>query len=291
MAACAGTAAPTGQPVAGSSGAGVSAGSGGAAGGNGAAGAPTVGAGSGGAVSGGGVSGSGGSGGIGGSGGSTGGPAGADGATGGVAGTGGSTGGAAGKGESGGAAGTGKGGVSGTGGTSTAGVGGGAAGGARAGAGGTGNAGTAGGGGSSNCNLPATVGFQKDVQPFLSATCGGGNGCHVIDSASTVANGGYDHAYDWITAGAHPSSCPSTPTPKRFEVVIAVINAADPASCSKSRIMPPPDETGANLRKPLTTCQVATLQAWLGEPLVTQAHRVDDTDPSGTLPFPMPPFN
>jgi hypothetical protein len=123
----------------------------------------------------------------------------------------------------------------------------------------------------------------------LSATCG--NGCHVIDSASTTANGGYDHAYDWITAGAHPSSCPSTPTPKRFEVVIAVIDAADPVSCSKSRIMPPQDETGANLRTPLTSCQVATLQAWLNEPLVTQMHRVDDTDPSGTPPFPMPPFN
>ena len=31
--------------------------------------------------------------------------------------------------------------------------------------------------------------------------------------------------------------------------------------------------------------------AWLDEPLVTQAHRVDDTDPAGTAPFPMPPFN
>ena len=154
-----------------------------------------------------------------------------------------------------------------------------------------GSSGKGGAGGATNCNLPATVSFQKDVQPFLTATCGGGNGCHVIDSASTVANGGYDHAYDWITAGAHPSSCPSTPTPKRFEVVIAVIDAADPASCSRSRIMPPQDETGANLRKPLTSCQVATLQAWLDEPLVTQAHRVDDTDPAGTPPFPMPPFN
>jgi hypothetical protein len=163
--------------------------------------------------------------------------------------------------------------------------------GASGGAGSGGNAGTAGGGGANPCNLPATVGFQKDVQPFLSVTCGGGNGCHVIDSASTTANGGYDHAYDWITAGAHPSSCPSTPTPKRFEVVMAVIDAADPPSCSKSRLMPPQDETGASLRAPLTSCQVATLQAWLNEPLVTQMHRVDDTDPSGTAPFPMPPFN
>jgi hypothetical protein len=164
-------------------------------------------------------------------------------------------------------------------------VGRGGAGGSIAGAGGGGI------GGGNDCGLPATVGFQKDVQPFLITSCGGGSGCHVIDAASTVANGGYDHAYDWITAGAHPSSCPSTPTPKRFEVVIAVIDAADPASCSKSRMMPPQDETGANLRQPLTVCQIATLQAWLGEPLVTQMHRVDDTDPAGTAPFPMPPFN
>ncbi len=159
------------------------------------------------------------------------------------------------------------------------------------GTGGSGLAGAAGGGTGSGCKLPATVSFQKDVLPFLSATCGGGNGCHVIDSASTTANGGYDHAYDWITAGAHPSSCPATPTPKRFEIVMAVIAGADPASCSKSRQMPPQNETGANLRTPLTSCQVATLQAWLDEPLVTQAHRVDDTDPTGTAPFPMPPFN
>lgn len=106
-----------------------------------------------------------------------------------------------------------------------------------------------------------------------------------------MSNGGYDHAYDWITAGAHPSSCPATPTPKRFQVVLDVIAAADPASCSKSRIMPPQNETGTNLRRPLTPCQVAMLQAWLGEPLVTQQHRVDDTDPAGTAPFPMPPFN
>jgi hypothetical protein len=160
------------------------------------------------------------------------------------------------------------------------------------GAGGVGGGGGAGkGGGDGNpCGLPATVSFQKDVQPFLTTTCGGGS-CHVIDASSTASMGGYDHAYDWITATAHPSSCPSTPTPKRFQVVIAVIDAADPASCSKSRIMPPQNVTGADLRKPLTTCQIATLQAWLAEPLVTQMHRVDDTDPAGTAPFPMPPFN
>jgi hypothetical protein len=159
-----------------------------------------------------------------------------------------------------------------------------------AGSGGAGRGGM-GGSGAGNCNLPAVVSFQKDVQPFLTTACGGGNGCHVIDSASTVANGGYDHAYDWITAGAHPSSCPGTPTPRRFEVVVAVIDAANPPTCSRSRIMPPLNETGANLRAPLTACQLATLQAWLNEPLVTQPHRVDDTDPSGTPPFPMPPFN
>jgi hypothetical protein len=156
---------------------------------------------------------------------------------------------------------------------------------------GSGGAGVGAAGGSGNCNFPSPVTFQRDLQPFLTATCGGGNGCHVIDSASTVGSGGYDHAYDWITAGAHPSSCPGTPTPRRFQVVLDVIAGANPATCSKSRIMPPQNETGTNLRKPLTSCQVAMLQAWLDEPLVTQPHRVDDTDPAGTAPFPMPPFN
>lgn len=257
----------------GSGGGGMAPGSGGAAGGSAGLSGAFGGAGAGGAVSTGGAMG-----GSGGNFGSTGGAAGS-----GAGGSGGSSGGAPG---SGGASGGAKAGESGAGGSSAAGAGG----------GGTGNGGGSGGnsgstGGAGNCNLPATVSFQKDVQPFLSATCGGGSGCHVIDSASTTANGGYDHAYDWITAGAHPSSCPETPTPKRFEIVMAVIAAADPASCSKSRLMPPQDETGANLRAPLTTCQIATLQAWLGEPLVTQAHRVDDTDPTGTPPFPMPPFN
>jgi hypothetical protein len=133
------------------------------------------------------------------------------------------------------------------------------------------------------------VSFQKNVQPFLITSCGGGNGCHVIDASSTMASGGYNHAYDWITGGAHPSSCPETPTPKRFQVVVAVIDGANPASCSKSRKMPPPDATGAGSRTPLTLCQVAALQAWLDEPLVTQMHRADDTSP--TTPYPMPPFN
>jgi hypothetical protein len=140
----------------------------------------------------------------------------------------------------------------------------------------------------SNCSLPATVSFQKDVQPFLITTCGGGNGCHIIDGASTMGSGGFNHAYDWLTAGAHASSCP-TSNPKRFEVVIAVIDAANPPTCSRSRLMPPPDATGAGKRAPLNACQVATLQAWLNEPLVTQMHRADDSSP--TTPYPMPPFN
>jgi hypothetical protein len=258
IAGCSSPTAPAG-PAAGSGGGGVAAASGGAAGGSAGLSGASGGAGSGGAVSTGGAAG-----GVGGLG-----------PTGGVAG---STGGAAGRG---GAAGGGQAGASGTGGSSAAGAGG----------GGTGDGGAGGSGGAGNCQLPATVSFQKDVQPFLSATCGGGSGCHVIDSASTTANGGYDHAYDWLTAGAHPSSCPETPTPKRFEIVLAVIAAAAPPSCSKSRMMPPQDETGADLRTPLTSCEVAALQAWLEEPLVTQAHRVDDTDPTGTPPFPMPPFN
>jgi hypothetical protein len=139
------------------------------------------------------------------------------------------------------------------------------------------------------CTLPATVSFKTDVLPFLTTSCGGGNGCHIIDNASTTANGGYDHGYDWITAGAHASSCPETPTPFRYQVVIAVINEANPPTCSKSRKMPPPGQTGANARTDLTACQIATLQAWLDEPLVVQMHRADDSSP--TTPYPMPPFN
>jgi hypothetical protein len=75
----------------------------------------------------------------------------------------------------------------------------------------------------------------------------------------------------------------------RFQIVIDVIKGAKPASCSKSRQMPPPDATGGGLRAPLTRCQVEALQAWLNEPLVTQTHRADDSSP--TTPYPMPPFN
>lgn len=159
-----------------------------------------------------------------------------------------------------------------------------------------GAAATGGKGGSttpSNCNLPATVGFQADVQPFLITTCGngGGSGCHVVDASATTGTGtgNKNHAYDWITAGAHASSCPEKPTPKRFEVVMATINGANPPTCSKSRKMPPPDATGTGKRTALTACQIAALQAWLDEPMVTQMHRADDSSP--TTPYPMPPFN
>ena len=216
------------------------------------------------------------------------------GASGGASGGGSATGGAGGGAGSPGAAGG-----QGSGGMGSGAVGGGAA--ASGGAAGTGGGGiggrpmttAAGGaaGGSNDCGLPATVSFQKDVQPFLIKSCGssGSDGCHVIDAASTMSSGGYDHAYDWITAGAHASSCPETPTPLRFQVVIAVIDQPDPPSCSKSRQMPPPNATGGGLRAPLTACQVATLAAWLDEPLVTQMHRADDSSP--TTPYPMPPFN
>jgi hypothetical protein len=138
-----------------------------------------------------------------------------------------------------------------------------------------------------NCNLPPTVSFKNDVRPFLISACGGGNGCHVVDAASTLGSGGYDHAYDWATAGAHTSSCPEGPL--RFEVLIDVIEAARPPTCSRSRIMPPPDATGSGHRDPLTVCQVAALQAWLAEPKVTQLHRPDDSSP--TTPYAMPPYN
>jgi len=162
---------------------------------------------------------------------------------------------------------------------------------------GNGGAGTGSGSGGSapnNCNLPSPVSFKNDVQPILTASCGKNtsNGCHVVDGSSTLGSAcpdgtktcGATHAYDWITAGAHASSCPETPTPKRFEVTIAVINGANPPTCSKSRKMPPPGMGTA-----LTTCQVATLQAWIDEPKVTQLHRTDDSSP--TTPYAMPPFN
>jgi hypothetical protein len=207
----------------------------------------------------------------------------AGGATGGISGAAGSraTGGDGGRGGVGGmGAGAGRGGAGAGGATATAGA-----------SGANGAGGKKGSAGSNGCNLPATVSFQKDVLPFLMKSCGssGSDGCHVIDGASTMAQGGFDHGYDWITAGAHASSCPEKPTPERFQVVIAVIDGANPPTCSKSREMPPTNVTGTALRAPLTTCAVATLQAWLDEPLVTQMHRADDSSP--TTPYPMPPFN
>jgi hypothetical protein len=110
----------------------------------------------------------------------------------------------------------------------------------------------------------------------------------VTDSSKT--NLGYDHAYDWITAVAHPGSCGRTaPYAKRFEVVMAVLKSANPPSCPNSRLMPPP-----GMGTPLTACQQYALQAWLAEPMVSQMHVVvsDDTTalyPAG--PYLMPPFN
>jgi hypothetical protein len=150
--------------------------------------------------------------------------------------------------------------------------------------------GGAGGGGAPvtvppGCTITSPVSYTKDVQPFLITSCGGGNGCHVIDATSTKSGGGFDHGYDWITAGAHASSCPNKPTPARFQVVLDVIMQANPTSCSKSRIMPP----AGSGKTALTACQVATLASWLNEPLVTQMHRADDSSP--TTPYPMPPYN
>jgi hypothetical protein len=144
--------------------------------------------------------------------------------------------------------------------------------------------------GAPGCTLPLTVSFAKDVQPFLASSCGNagsGTGCHVLDATSTMTQGGYNHAYDWITGTAHSSSCPEMPTPFRFQIVIAVIDESMPPTCSRCPEMPP--TTGSDLRTPLTACQTATLQSWLDEPLVTQTHRNDGISP--TTPYPMPPFN
>lgn len=171
----------------------------------------------------------------------------------------------------------------------------GGAGGAGAGAkgGSIGNTGS-GGGIPSNCGLSTPVSYKKDVEPILSASCGknSGGGCHVVDNSSTMGAAcpdgtktcGFDHAYDWITAGSHASSCPGTPNPKRFEVVLDVMRMANPSTCSKSRFMPPPPAT------PMTACQIAAFQAWLAEtPTAPQLHRTDDSSP--TTPYAMPPYN
>jgi hypothetical protein len=155
--------------------------------------------------------------------------------------------------------------------------------------------GTGGRGGSANgppasCKLSSPVSFQNDIQGFLAKSCGKSvsGGCHVTDSSKTSL--GYNHAYDWITAFAHTGSCgKAQPYVKRFEVVLALLQGPKPASCPNARIMPPP-----GMGVPLTACELAALQAWLGEPLVSQMHVPvsDDTQslyPAG--PYLMPPFN
>ena len=143
------------------------------------------------------------------------------------------------------------------------------------------------------CKLSTPVSFKKDIEPFLLPSCGnagGRSGCHVTDASSTVNSKcpdgtmkcGFDHAYDWITAGVHNQFCNQTPAPIRFSVVMAVVKAAKPPSCSGSRVMPP---TGA----PLTACQMNALEAWLAEPKVLQLHRADDTSPAAA--YMMPPYN
>ena len=71
--------------------------------------------------------------------------------------------------------------------------------------------------------------------------------------------------------------------------VLALIAGPKPASCPNARQMPP-----AGMGDKLTACQVAALQAWLGEPLVSQMH-VTVSDDTTTLypagPYLMPPFN
>ena len=143
------------------------------------------------------------------------------------------------------------------------------------------------------CTIPSPVSFQKDVQPFLNASCGrtgaanaSSGGCHVLDGDSTILEGGMNHAFDWITGTAHDTSCPEQPTPLRFEVVMAVMQQANPPTCSKSEKMPsattPP-------RSPLTPCQTAILQTWMNQPYVEEFHRYDGISP--TTPYAMPPSN
>jgi hypothetical protein len=132
---------------------------------------------------------------------------------------------------------------------------------------------------------------RREAGP-LNTSCGKGKGggCHVTDDASTVNSAcpdgtkkcGFNHAYDWITAGSHNEFCKQTPGPIRFTVVMDVVRRANPASCTNTRVMPPDGP-------PLDTCQMAALEAWLAEPKVLQLHRADDTSPSE--PYLMPPFN
>jgi hypothetical protein len=136
------------------------------------------------------------------------------------------------------------------------------------------------------------VSFKADIGPWLNKSCGKGvgGGCHVTDDSST-ANSlcpdgtrkcGFNHAYDWITAGSHNEFCQQTPGPIRYTVVMAVLESANPPTCSKTRVMPPDGP-------PATDCQKAALAAWLAQPKVLQVHRADDTSPAE--PYLMPPFN
>jgi hypothetical protein len=162
----------------------------------------------------------------------------------------------------------------------------------------TAGSGNAGSGGSviipEGCNLSTPVSFKKDVRPFLTASCSKavGGGCHVTDADSTMNSlcpdgtraCGFDHAYDWITAGSHNEYCNQTPGPIRYTVVVDVMKSANPASCTDTRIMPPP-----GMGAPATPCQLAALEAWLALPKVLQVHRADDTSPAE--PYLMPPYN
>lgn len=167
-------------------------------------------------------------------------------------------------------------------------------GGASNGAGSAGAASGAGGGPTIpvGCAVSNPVSFKADIGPWLNSSCGKGkgSGCHVTDDSSTAGSAcpdgsskcGFNHAYDWITAGSHNQFCKQTPGPIRYTVVLDVIRGANPASCTSTRIMPPDGP-------PVTECQKAALAAWLAEPMVSQLHRSDDTSP--TTPYLMPPFN
>jgi hypothetical protein len=142
------------------------------------------------------------------------------------------------------------------------------------------------------CEVSSPVSFKADIGPWLNTSCGKGkgSGCHVTDDSSTANSAcpdgtkkcGFNHAYDWITAGSHNEFCKQTPGPIRFTVVMDVVRGANPPSCTSTRVMPPDGP-------PLDACQMAALEAWLAEPKVSQLHRADDTSPAE--PYLMPPFN
>jgi hypothetical protein len=142
------------------------------------------------------------------------------------------------------------------------------------------------------CVVSNPVSFKADIGPWLNQSCGKGRGggCHVTDDASTVNSlcpdgtkkCGFNHAYDWITAGSHNEFCKQTPAPIRYTVVMDVLERADPPSCTSTRVMPPDGPA-------VTECQKAALAAWLAQPKVLQVHRADDTSPAEA--YLMPPFN